>query len=78
MSCQKCNSGRVVNMCSKSSECNHVEINGNEHNGYVPSDMGIGGSDYINISWCLDCGQIQGDWPVHITKIENNEIDNDC
>jgi hypothetical protein len=36
------------------------------HDGYVPSKMGIGGGDYMEFSYCLDCGQIQGKFPVKV------------
>lgn len=36
-----------------------------EYSGYVPYDLGLGDEgDYIIISYCLDCGQIQGNFPV--------------
>jgi hypothetical protein len=38
--------------------------NGQEHDGYVPEDIGIGGGDYIEFYYCLDCGKIQGNFPV--------------
>ena len=39
-------------------------------NGYVPRNLGIGGGDYYEITVCLDCGQMQGDWPVTDTEFE--------
>jgi hypothetical protein len=38
--------------------------------GYVPSDIGIGGDDYIDFIYCLECGQIQDEFPLTITSIE--------
>jgi hypothetical protein len=35
-----------------------------EHDGYVPSNLGIGSGDYIEIQYCLDCGQLQGEFPI--------------
>jgi hypothetical protein len=32
--------------------------------------MGIGGGDYVAFSYCLDCGQIQGDFPLPETGME--------
>jgi hypothetical protein len=64
MSCQRCKSERVATINSKSSDLNFVTLGDKEYNGYVPDDIGIGGGDYINFSWCLDCGQIQGEFPV--------------
>jgi hypothetical protein len=51
-----------------------VDIGGQEHDGYVPSDMGIGGGDYVEIDLCLNCGHVQGDWPLAETKLERMNI----
>ena len=34
--------------------------------------LGIGGGDYIEFSYCGDCGQIQGDFPLAPTKMEES------
>ena len=78
MAC-KCGSKRIASVNSKSSDLNFVSIGTNENDGYLPSDMGIGGGDYVEFKWCLDCGQIQGKWPVKPTELETgtNE-DGEC
>jgi len=72
--CQRCNSKRVAGIGSKSSDCNSISINASpeclNHDGYVPRDMGIGGGDYIEFDYCLDCGQLQGEFPLPPTKLE--------
>jgi hypothetical protein len=35
-----------------------------ETNDYVPERVGIGGGDYVAFEYCLDCGQIQGRFPI--------------
>ncbi len=72
MSCQKCNSDRVVNFHAKSSDMNMYSVDGKESplNSYVPRDFGIGGGDYIKLTYCLDCGQIQGEFPLPTTDFE--------
>jgi hypothetical protein len=75
MSCQRCNSDRIVEINSKSSDCNFVDFQGAEYNGYVPNDLGIGGGDYIRFKYCLDCGQIQGNFPLPETCLEVSEED---
>jgi len=72
MSCQRCKSERIASISSKSSDLNYIELGDREHNGYVPGDLGIGGGDYIQFNWCLDCGQIQGEFPVE-GNLENEE-----
>ena len=41
-----------------------------DHNGYVPSDMGIGGGNYVELELCLDCGHTNGQWPLPESKLE--------
>jgi hypothetical protein len=70
MSCQNCKGERVANVTAKSSDLSHVSLGECERNGYLPDDMGIGGGDYIEFSYCLACGQIQGQWPLEETDLE--------
>jgi hypothetical protein len=35
--------------------------------------MGIGGGDYVEFDYCLNCGQIQGQFPLNKTKVERGE-----
>ncbi len=64
MECGKCSSERVAQVSAKC--CDHCvyQYQDREHIGYVPDDLGIGGGDYIEFDYCLDCGQIQGHFPV--------------
>jgi hypothetical protein len=39
-------------------------LGGREVDGYVPSGLNIGHGDYISFHYCLDCGQIQGEFPI--------------
>ena len=74
--CQTCGSDRVASTSSKSVDLNSVVLLGREHDGYVPTDMGIGDDgygDYLDFSWCLNCGQIQGKWPRAKCKLEKPE-----
>jgi hypothetical protein len=77
MKCSRCGSARVGRIGSKSSDCNSVSLGDKEHNGYVPGGMGIGGGDYVEFSWCLDCGQIQEEegtkFPLPPCKMEQEE-----
>ena len=75
MSCQACLSKRVINVSSHGRDCQSwsMAINGEYKNGdgYLPSDFGIGGGDDLEISYCLDCGQIQGTFPIPLTELED-------
>ena len=64
MNCQKCNSERIVRTSAKCSDCFSADMGTKEHIGYVPRDIGIGGGDYVNFTYCLECGQIQGQFPM--------------
>lgn len=75
MSCFKCKSDRVASIGSKSSDLNAYTIDGVERDGYVPHDLGIGGGDYVEFDWCLNCGTIQGDWPLPPHKLEGMKLD---
>lgn len=35
-----------------------------ERHDYVPDYLGIGGGDYVSFEYCLDCGRIQGEFPI--------------
>lgn len=70
MICQRCSGKRVVSVSAKCSDRCVVDypdgmyVGRSGGPGYVPTDLGIGGYDYIKMSHCLACGQIQGDFPV--------------
>lgn len=70
MTCQRCQSERIAEISAKSKDLNLVWLGDHETDGYVPSDMGIGGDDYVEFAWCLDCGHIQGNWPLPQTRLE--------
>lgn len=67
-----CKHERAVNVSAKCSDmcCVRVKETGQEKDGYVPDDMGIGGSDYIEFDYCLDCGHMFGEWPLPKTALE--------
>lgn len=64
--CQRagCESERIASVGGKTSDMCHVNCEGFEHDGYVPEGLGIGSGDYLNFSYCLDCGQMQGTFPI--------------
>ena len=71
MKCQRCGNRRVVGINAKCNDLCYAELNGNEMDGYVPTDIGIGGGDYVDIIYCLDCGQLQGNWPLAQCELES-------
>ena len=76
MKCQRCASERLARVNAKCSDrCVFTPEQG-EHDliGYVPFHVGIGGGDYIQFKYCLDCGQIQGDFPLPRVEDENEQV----
>ena len=54
-----------MSVSAKCSDLFSASVQGASHQGYVPHDINIGGGDYVEFEYCLDCGQIQGDgFPV--------------
>lgn len=72
MACQKCESKRILTLSAKCSDACFVEYDELEKDGYVPWDIGIGGGDYVEIEVCMECGQLQGHFPVDDEDIENS------
>lgn len=70
MKCQRCNSDRIASVSAKCSDLCFWETAGIEKDGYVPGDVGIGGGDYVELSYCLECGQIQGTWPIPKVNVD--------
>lgn len=70
MACS-CGSERIVTAGGKCSDMSTVYIGRKRHEGELPSDMGIGGGDYFRFKYCLDCGKIQGLFPLPTTELEN-------
>ena len=66
MSCQSCNSDRMMIVAGKCSDLGGIAVNHLliDHDGYMPYGLNVGGGDYIELDVCLDCGQLQGEWPV--------------
>jgi len=59
----KCGSSRLITVQAHCSDCfnAHQQDTETEHQGYVPEGLGIGRGDDVEMTYCLDCGQIQ-DW----------------
>lgn len=74
MTC-KCESKRLVEVVGKTSDLFTAFFteSGKHRDGYVPRNMGIGGGDYLKFTYCLDCGRIQGNFPLEELEEENYE-----
>lgn len=65
--CKKCGSHRLLSISAKCSDmcsCRWADKKGksHEHDGYVPDIIGTYG-DYVELEFCLECGQEQGEYP---------------
>jgi hypothetical protein len=45
-------------------------MNGIAHDGFMPSNLGLGRGDYIEFDVCLDCARLQRTGPVGHTKFD--------
>jgi len=67
MNCQRCNNSRVISISAKCSDlCRVTYPNGVENLGYVPMIENIGSGDCVKFMVCLECGQVQGKFPVTV------------
>jgi hypothetical protein len=68
MKCQKCESPRVLSVTAKTSDLFQLRMaaaQGPLYLGYVPEGSGLGdGGDILKMHICLDCGQLQGTFPL--------------
>lgn len=65
-----CVSTRIATVNAKCSDMCQFILGNIDHEGYVPRGVGIGGGDYIEFDYCLDCGQIQGHFPVEDPELD--------
>jgi hypothetical protein len=63
MACQ-CGSIRIIHAGAKCSDRFWASYGNVQHEGYVPGELGIGSGDYLELSYCADCGHIQGFQPI--------------
>lgn len=66
MSCKNCNSNRIMYINGKCSDLCTVNVPhlNKEHDGYAPNIPQVCDGDYIEFSFCLDCGMIQNFAPI--------------
>lgn len=77
MPCQKCKSERVCSVGGKCSDTFSAGIGTAEIQGYVPDDLGVGSGDYIDFNFCMDCGQLQGKFPLPPADMEREISDSE-
>ena len=79
MSCESCGSDRIASVDAKCSDRFSMDIDDRNvvKGDYVPRDYNIGGGDYVRFGYCLDCGQMEGEWPVEPSEIEETETEDE-
>jgi hypothetical protein len=70
MICQRCSSARVAHINGKTADLCMFTLDRHERDDGPPFGVGIGGGDYLRFDYCLDCGQIQGRFPIPQEKID--------
>ena len=73
--CIKCQSDRLLFIQAHGRDLHFLEINGNEHNGYMPDDIfSNSGGDGVCLDICLNCGQVQDVFPKKEIALEKGDI----
>ena len=78
--CRNCESHRLVSIdahCSDSFNMQMVNEPDKEIDGYVPLGIGInedGAGDDVQLTYCLECGQIHGIFPISV-EAENEAFE---
>lgn len=68
--CQRCAGRRLARVLAHCSDMCSIDLAGRRTYGYVLRDLGIGGGDDVRFAYCLDCGQIQGRFPLRPAAAE--------
>lgn len=63
MTCN-CGSIRIISVGGKCSDRAWIAYRGKDYNGVVPQCLGVGGGNYLEVEFCVDCGQIQYFKPI--------------
>ena len=70
--CIKCNSDRLISINAHCSDCFSANYRDIEYDGYVIDEIGLGNfCDDVDLTFCLDCGQIQHTFPISEQKVIN-------
>jgi hypothetical protein len=73
----KCGSTRLADVSAETRDTVAVYCPGREFHGYLPDDMGLITPDSfadMQFIFCLNCGQIQGTWPLPETDLEKGKL----
>lgn len=70
--CAKCGSERQMFVSAECSDlCQAIDLQRDvEYEPYVAFGLNLGGGDYLEFYFCMDCGHIRGEWPIDDDKIQ--------
>ena len=64
--CQRCSSERILSVCGKVRDCCSYSLYGGRDFEGFPYDMNLGEGEYLEFKLCLECGQLQGTFPLPV------------
>lgn len=68
--CQVCLSERIASVYAHSKDLSSISYRGHTTDGYFQNIDNVCDGDDMDITVCLDCGQLQGKWPVKDPKFQ--------
>ena len=75
--CQSCGSDRTFTIYAHSKDLNDWEYKGKKGQGYLPYVGDLFGGDDVHMTVCLECGQVQGTFPVEDPEDDEDDDYND-
>jgi hypothetical protein len=73
ITCARCGSERIACVSANSAKCN-IWILDKEYDGPVPDDVGLGKGGLMEFSYCMECGQMMGAFPIPPAKMERVKL----
>jgi len=82
MKCKNCKSERIASVLANCEDTFQLEYLNQYYDGYVPEGIGLGDNEEgPEFKYCLNCGTIQGEFPIDEATIlkawEDNDEDED-
>ncbi|MDX2130299.1 MAG: hypothetical protein SFU91_14790 [Chloroherpetonaceae bacterium] len=70
--CSLCGSERIISVSAKTGDLCVIQFKSKRFLGNLPKEIGIGGGEYLELRFCLQCGRIQNDFPRLHTSLESD------
>ena len=72
--CQRCNSDRILVMSARCCDQFFAKIKDHRYEGIVLDGLGLSGGEYVGFDLCLECGQVQGEFPLPRHDLEEGKL----